>query len=254
MKREKEVPADLLAYLKERNERKARLSSMDIFCTYPVRAVKMQVLLSREMIKNGKEEDFRTVIIPAIDVYVSNKPKLKQGFLNRDALSFYVSRTRTPLPYGHVYAESGYVCLGTIFVPSAVPERAVSMPIETLFLHNDRNLSHGNSHLHITKEKSDMIWDVIALNRINPCSLGRQVDDKRDIIKHDEIWNLSADVAEQKSLPDALRIMSRIYDIIFPVGMRPDGTIVELTEQAEDTHEDEYNDEYDDEFDEEDFR
>lgn len=247
MKREKEVPADLLAYLKEQKEKKATLSQMNIFCTYPVRAVKMKVLLSKEMIKNDVAEGFRTVIIPSIDVYASNKPRLKDGFLKRDALSFFVSGTRIPMPFGHVYAESGYVCLGTIFVPSAVPERAVSMPIETLFLHNDRNLSHGNSHLYITKEKCDKIWDIIKLNRIKPCGLGERVEDKRDIIKNDEIWNLSADVADQKSLPDALYIMSQVYDIIFPKDMRPDRTIAGSEGQEEDAGEEEYENEYDEE-------
>lgn len=233
MKREKEVPADLLAYLKSEKVKKAKLPEMDVFCTYPVRAVKMKVLLNRETVKNKGREGFRTVIIPSVDVYTTKSPKLKDGFLNRDALSFFVAGTRTPLPFGHIYASSGYVCLGTIFVPSAVPERAAMMPVETLFLHNDRNLSHGNSHLQITKEKSDKIYDIIIMNHINLGSLGAMVGHARDIIENDEIWNMSADVAQQKPLPEALHIMSRIFDIIFPKGMCPDGTIAELEEQGE---------------------
>ena len=38
---------------------------------------------------------------------------------------------------------------------------------------------------------------------------------KNSLIAHDEIWILSADVAAQKPLPEALGIMSEVYDIVF---------------------------------------
>lgn len=233
MKREKEVPAGLLAYLKERNEQKKECEKLNIFCTHPVKVVKMKMLKNSTkliMSRNGCkiqqgtkiEETSRMAIIPAIDVYVSNKPFIKPGFLKRDALSFFVSGTRVPLPYGHIYCESGYVCLGNIFVPSAVPERAVTMPIETLFLHNDRNLLHGNSHLFIDRDKYEGINRILFNSQINikKDTIADHVVPGTDIIQYDQIWNLSADVLEQKSLPDALKIMGEIYAVIFPVGMK----------------------------------
>lgn len=215
MKREKQVPASLINYLKEQKARNRRaFTSLDIFCTLPVRAVRMKMLVDKKD-SDKLDEDFRTAIIPAVDVYTADKAVLKAGYLKRDALSFFVAGTKKAFPYGHVYDGSGNVCLGTIFVPSAVPERSVTMPIETLFLHNDRNLSHGNSHLIVKAEQVKAIERIIKNNKINLSPLSTGVQAQADIIKHDEIWSLSADVVDQKPLPEAIRIMARIYDIIF---------------------------------------
>lgn len=211
MKREKEVPQELLAYLEQhRNQVKKVFNTLNIFCSIPIRAVRMRIF--RDTKDNQK---FCTVIIPAVDVYTTDKAVLKAGFLKRDALSYFIGGTHHVFPYGHIYASSGYVCLGNIFVPSAVPERAATMPIETLFLHNDRNLGHGNSHLFITSDQYKAIISVIIKNNIALSKLGSNVKPGIDIIQNDEIWNLSADVADQKPLPAALSIMSDIYDIIF---------------------------------------
>ena len=83
MKREKEVPADLLAYLKKQEEMKqAALSKLDILCTMPVRAVKMKMLIDEV----SGDDKFRTAIIPAVDIYVSNNPILKEEFLRQHFL------------------------------------------------------------------------------------------------------------------------------------------------------------------------
>lgn len=211
MKRVKEVPQDLLDFMESRRQpTAAQFNKLNIFCTYPVRAVKMKILRFRE-----DNEAFCTVIIPAVDVYVTENAMLKKGFLKRDAVSYFVSGTHKAFPYGHVYRDSGYVCLGNIFVPSAVPERSSAMPLETLFLHNDRNLSHGNSHLSIDDAMEKEIFKCMAENGIKCTRLSRKVESKNDIIANDEIWNLAADVAEQKPLPEALAIMSSVYGIVF---------------------------------------
>lgn len=212
MKREKEVPAELLAYLEAHKlQNNKSFNKLEIFCSVPVRAVRMKILSG----KYNNDESFRTVIIPPVDVYTTDKAELKKGYLKRDALSFFIGGTHKVFPYGHIYAKSGYVCLGSIFVPSAIPERSVTMPLETLFLHNDRNLAHGESHLFITSKQEDAINKIMNDNKIKLSKLGLEVADGNDIIKNDEIWNLSADVAEQKLLPDALRIMEKVYEVIF---------------------------------------
>lgn len=212
MKREKEIPAELLAYLKRSRETHDKVfNRLDMFCTTPVRAVRMKILN-----KDGGDS-FCTVIIPPVDVYTTDEAVLKKGYLKRDALSYFVANTRKVFPYGHIYTKSGYVCLGTIFVPSAVPERSATMPLETLFLHNDRNLSHGDSHLYISEDQAAEIDSVIRDNKIRLSEYGEMVitEPKRDIIARDEIWNLSADVTAQLPLPDALHVMSDIYNIVF---------------------------------------
>lgn len=213
MKREKEIPVELLKWLETQNQRRTikEFNNLEMFYTTPVRAVKMKIL------GDDWEDEFHTVIIPAIDIYITERAFLKKGFFKRDALYFFVAGTHTPFPYGHIYANSGAICLGSIFVPSAVPERSPAMPIETLFLHNDRNLSHGNSHLHIEQEKVAAIENIITDTNVKLSNLSKSVLTKSDIdiIANDGIWNLSADVAKQKRLPEAINIMKNIYNIIF---------------------------------------
>lgn len=210
MKRVKEVPPELLAYIEKRRQVVDPASvQSDIFCTLPVRAVKMSIT------RPESDQPFHTVIVPATDIYTMGKAQLKKGFLKRDALSYFVAGTRKAFPYGHVYESSGHICLGSIFVPSAVPEYSAAMPLETLFLHNDRNLSHGNSHLHIDRAAAKEIRDLIRANNIRFSFYGWNVRDGVDIIACDEIWNLSVDVVEQKPLPEALQIMSHVYHIVF---------------------------------------
>ena len=179
MKREKEVPAGLIAYLEhQKQEAEMRLSKLNLFCSFPIRVVKMRILMN-----DYSNDEFRMVAIPPVDVYTTNKAFLKQGFLRKDALSYFVADTRKVFPYGHIYAESGYICLGTIFVPSAIPERSAAMPLETLFLHNDRNLSHGNSHLYIDQTEADDIKKIIKHFDIRLSGLSKVVIDnpKKDM-------------------------------------------------------------------------
>lgn len=201
--------------MENRNQASKQFDKLNIFCTFPVRAVRMKILRDHGMFES---EEFCTVIIPAVDVYVTEKAMLKKGFLKRDALSYFVSGTHKAFPYGHVYDQSGYVCLGSIFVPSAVPERSAAMPIETLFLHNDRNLSHGGSFLYIDEDMEKDIMTFLASKKISMLDLSlraRDVRPKVNIISCDGIWNLSADIVELKPLPEALSIMETIFAIIF---------------------------------------
>lgn len=213
MKKEREFPVDLLNWLeKEKEHRKDEIfNNLKLFCTMPVRAVKMNIL------RGMYDEDFYTVIIPAIDIYVTEKAALKDGYIKQDALYYFIAGTRHTFPYGHIFEHSGSICLGSIFVPSAVPERSPAMPIETLFLHNDRNLSHGHSHLFIDRDQMAEITNIIKENDICLMGLGAKVINRvnLDLIAEDEIWNLSADVAAQKPLPEALSIMEEIYHVIF---------------------------------------
>jgi hypothetical protein len=212
MKREKEVPLSVIKHIKASKDRyKTALSNLDIFCTLPERAVKMRVL--EDM--HGKRDRYATVIIPSVDIYVSNNPFLRDGYVKRDSLSYFVHGTKKVFPYGHVYASSGYICLGNIFVPSAVPVHSPAMPLETLFLHNDRNLSHGNSHLVLTGQAEQAVSAIIASEHIKLSELSKRMTAGTDVIANDEIWNMSADVVQQTDLPKALDIMCRIYGAVF---------------------------------------
>lgn len=253
MKRENEVPASLLAYLEQQKKQqewreKNQVGKLDIYCTIPVRAVKMKILGD-----DGKDQ-FRTVVIPSVDVYLMNRPKLKPGYFRREAMSYFVAGTRKAFPYGHVYIDSGCICLGNIFVPSAVPEMSVTMPLETLFLHNDRNLSHGNNHLSISREKAARVERIIRERGIVLSKLADVVIKRpgADIIMNDEIWNLGACVAEQMPLPQALNTMTSVYDVIFKKydmqddGMKDDGTQADNPDDLDDMNDPDNLDDLDD--------
>lgn len=214
MKREKEMPAELLKYLHMLKIQKNNMfNSQNLFCTIPVRMARMKILKNRE-----HDEAYCNVIVPAVDVYTTDTARLKNGYLRRDSLSYYVAGTKKAFPFGHVYAGNGNLCLGTIFVPSGVPENSVTLPLETLFLHNDRNLSHGQASLYIKKEQSKMVSTLLKRHQIVLSELAQDVTMQTgeiNIIKNDQIWKLSADVAEQKALPRALEIMEQVYGIIF---------------------------------------
>lgn len=213
MRREKEMPADVITWLesqKQVNEIKY-LNNLTLFCSMPVRAAKMK------MFDSNCEAMFRTAIIPATDIYVAKSAMLGEGLFKRDSLYFFIANTATSFPYGHVFANSGGICLGNIFVPSAVPCHSPAMPLETLFLHNDRNLSHGDSHLKIDEPTAIEIERIMNHNDIQLSEYAKRVISSPgvDIIAYDEIWILSADVAVSRPLPEAIRIMQEVYDLIF---------------------------------------
>ena len=229
LKREKEVPKDLLTYL-EQEQRRVQAASFDglhHFVSYPEREVKMKIVRNTP---EGFQDGFYSVIIPAVDVFTRGKsPLLRPGFLKRDALSFFVNGTKEAFPFGHVYRSSGSICLGSLFVPSAVPEYAPAMPLETLFLSNDRNLNHGDGHLSVNETEARAVVQLLSDAGVR-LSQGFFMEEKKNLLKNDVIWNLSADVAEQKPLPGALAVMASVYAIIFKTAKE---TVQEQEEKEE---------------------
>lgn len=214
LKREKEVPKDLLAYLEQKQQRvqAAAFDGLHHFISYPEREVKMKIMRDTQ---EGFQDGFHSVIIPAVDVFTRGKsPLLRPGFLKRDALLFFVGGTKEAFPFGHVYHDSGSICLGSLFVPSAVPEYAPAMPLETLFLSNDRNLNHGRGRLIVEKAEVCAVMQLLSGAGIQ-LSQGSFIKEEKNLLMNDMIWNLSADVAEQKPLPEALSVMASVYAIIF---------------------------------------
>ena len=211
LKRINEVPLDLLQYLdrKQQVKKAASFEELAPFASYPVREVKMKIL-------RNDTETFCPVVIPAVDVFTRGRdPVLRPGFLKRDSLAFFINGTKEAFPFGHVYRGSGSICLGSLFVPSAVPQYSPAMPLETLFLSNDRNLNHGCARLSIPEEKVREILNILSQAGVEPSAARFGLAPGRSLLKNDEIWNLSADVAEQKPLPDALSIMASVYRIVF---------------------------------------
>ena len=216
MKRYSEVPQSLLeSILREQKERQRNsqtiLQQYKHYCTLPVRPARMKLL----RVKEGRE-DMEQTIIPATSVYLGKKPFLDADHLNRDAITYTVAGTKEPFPYGHIYQGSGHICLGSIFVPSKVSRFTPQQPLETLFLHNDRNLSHGGARLFLDQKQ---VWQVQLLLRDARINLSVDADEslkaENNMLKTDGIWLIGADVYQQMELRNALRLMEKIYQVIF---------------------------------------
>lgn len=216
MKRLETIPAKALAVAKTAHERAldSVLKQYQLFCTLPIRPVRMNILRQVE----GRE-GLEQVIVPATSIHLKPNGFLEKNTLNRDALTYSIAGRRKPFPFGHIYQNSGHVCLGNIFVPSKISRFCPQQPLETLFLHNDRNLKHGNAHLKLSRQQIQQIREHLAQYQI---SLSVDADQSlvpdNDVLADDGIWVLSADVYQQaETLQQALSCMQYIYQIIFPV-------------------------------------
>lgn len=214
MKRMKEVPKSVLDYIRNENESnisdiKAIKKSYIHFCTFPVRPARMKILG-----ENGAS--FRQTIVPATTVYVRKGAFLDEEHIDRDCLSYFVAGTGRPFPLAHVYSGSGSICLGSIFVPNKISIYTPQLPLETLFLHNDRVLSHGHASLMLDEETVDDVLYILASSNI---VLGKDIKKfiilGYNLLKDDIIWQVAAAVYQQKGLKNALELMGTIYNCIF---------------------------------------
>lgn len=213
MRRLKEVPETVLNHLRSEHERalQAVFAGYVRYQSFPVRPVRMRVRRESE-----DADALETVVIPATDVYVKRGGFLDEDHIDRDAITYSVSGSGTPFPYGHIYQASGHVCLGSIFVPSRISRYCPAQPLETLFLHNDRNTGHGGARLSLLAGQSVRIATVLAVNGITLSKdAERCLKETYNVIKDDSLWLLSAEVYRKKPFFEALRIMGQVYDIVF---------------------------------------
>ena len=210
-----EVPEYVTAQLKKQKEAEkasilSKMGQVTKFCTTPVRSVKMALY------RDGRHQ-MEMVIIPAVDIYVKERTFFNDGqFLSREGILYYVADTKKAFPLAHVYKDSGHLCLGNIFVPSKVPLHSPQQPLETLFLHNDRVLSHGGASLQLEHDVKQQILAILLFNNIELSdSTLDEFKTLKELLAEDTIWKLSAEVYQQKDLLNALSIMTQIYNIIF---------------------------------------
>lgn len=218
MKRLDTVPAQVLAAMKTDHERAmdSVLKRYQLFCTIPIRPVRMNVLRTIE-----NREGLEQVIVPATSIHLKPNGYLGKDVLNRDALTYSIAGRKQPFPYGHIYQNSGHVCLGSIFVPSRISRFCPQQPLETLFLHNDRNLNHGHAHLRLSEQQVIQIREQLKQFHISlSVDADQSIVSDHDILKDDGLWIMSADIYQQaKTLQQALACMQQIYQIIFPVNI-----------------------------------
>lgn len=216
MKRLKEIPSSVLTSIKNEHDRELRkvFTEYEWYCDLPVRPVRMKIL-------RGRTAELEQTIVPATSIYIRPKGFLDEEHLNRDAITYSIRGMKIPFPYGHIYQGSGHVCLGSIFVPSKVSKYSPQQPLETLFLHNDRNLNHGNASLTLSEETIQGVYGMLQKYGINVSEeVQESLRPNWNVLKDDGVWALGADVYRQvywqgANVLDAIKIMEEVYGIIF---------------------------------------
>lgn len=215
MKKYDDVPEYVMEQIKKTNLSRAALALQEMnnekLVTLPVRPVKMAIL-HLEM----KKPVMDMTIIPATDIYVKKHSSFDDQYLDRNGLVYYVANTAYAFPLAHVFKDSGHICLGNIFVPSKVPIYSPQQPLETLFLHNDRNLSHGRASLVLSEKKISQIRLIL---RINGIQLSLETDTEFqagcELLNYDTIWKLSSEVLKQKDIIPGVSLMTQIFKTIW---------------------------------------
>lgn len=215
MKKLKEIPAEVTAGIKSAHEEALdKLSSGVItYCVLPVRIVRMRISRTQ----TERESTLESVVVPETVIRVTKGALLDKDTLNRDAIRYSIANTNYPFPFGHIYKDSGHVCLGNIFVPSRISKYTPALPLETLFLHNDRNINHGYANLSLSKDVVEGILDILDKYHIKlPKSVQKYFRPDTNLIENDGLWIVSAEVVQQcVEVRKAISIMTEIYQTIF---------------------------------------
>lgn len=216
MKKLDTIPKEVLEHIQSEHERALSkiLTSDTAIAKLPARPVQMRIL------RPGQENSaIETVIAPPVNAYIQKSGIIDGTLLATREIRYVLPYTGKPFPYGHIFSSSGYVCLGSIFVPSTVSIYNPQQPLETLFLHNDRNTGHGGASITINK---GIVEKVIESLDFYNMELSRDAErtlvSGTNILKNDALWILSADIVKQTS--DKLLatdIMDRLFQIVFRV-------------------------------------
>lgn len=151
----------------------------------------------------------RPTIIPPLNLYIDQITE--QGVVS-SAIEYRVGYDGRSFPFGHVYGQSGYLCLGNIPVPAFVSPYDLMNPLETLFLYNDRNLRHGGNHLSLSKASYAQLTKQVNQQGF---SLTTPKDHPYDLLALDTIWDLGAQCLQKRSREDAYDQMEHWFRIIF---------------------------------------
>lgn len=208
MKKTKEATPELLEAIKSVHEKalSALLHDKSIAQIIPIHTAMMNVLLP-----NGETDTVQT-IIPEMAIYTKTNSKTTVA---RDAIEYRITYNNAPFPLAHVYGNSGFLCLGSVYVPPVVPIHSPQLPLETLFLYNDRVLGHGNPKIPLSSDQKKDVYDY--LKREFPAFSSADVDLKVvNWVAHDTLWRLGHYVLEHANDTDkAYEIMEQVFKLVF---------------------------------------
>lgn len=147
----------------------------------------------------------RKTIIPPLNVFISNVTE--KGVMS-DCIDYRVTYNGQTFPLAHVFGSSGHLCLGNIPVPRFVSKYDLMLPLETLFLYNDRVLSHGNPRLRITDDQHIEIAKWCRNHQID-------IGPNHNYLKHDTVWRIGAELLEKYSTGKAYEYADEVFSLIF---------------------------------------
>ena len=152
----------------------------------------------------------RRTIIPEVLITV-NPSAIKDGMISRHGLHYTIAQNKQAFPIAHVYSGGGSLCLGGIFVPAFIPKYSPQQPLETLFLHNDRHVSHGNPQLPVSEEQRRAIVEIVySLNKVFPIDVHHD-----EWVKKDTLWRIGEYMLNHYTKEQAFKIMNDIFIILF---------------------------------------
>lgn len=167
----------------------------------------------------SNEPQIRPTIIPELAIYI-DKNGIKDDQLSRNSITYRIAYNNAPIPLSHVYNDSGSLCLGNIFVPAFVSIHSPQLPLETLFLHNDRNMNHGNPKLPVSCELERKI--KITLDRMmqeyngRPFPFPLRIEDSVNWVQYDILWQIGSEMLKSFPKKKAFENMDVIFKMIFP--------------------------------------
>lgn len=222
MKKLDAIPKEVLEHIQSEHERALSkiLTKDTAIAKLPVRPVQMRILRPGQ-----NNSTIETVIAPPVHVYVPKSGIIDGNLLTTRDIRYVLPYTGQPFPYGHIFNSSGYICLGSIFVPSTVSIYNPQQPLETLFLHNDRNTGHGGASIKINKGIIEKVIEALEFYNLELTSdAERTLISGQNILRNDALWILSADILKQTSdTLFATDVMNRLYQIIFRVSQDKKG-------------------------------
>ena len=192
MKRLNEIPEDLFHNVHQQalaNLTKHELSAY----TVGIHTVRMNI--------NGIVKE---TIIPSLSMSI---PKITKKGVPSSNIDYRINNNMHPLPFAHIYAGSGHLCLGNIPVPPYISPYNLMAPLEILFLYNDRNRSHGGATLVLKPDQEKQLDDYCNDNNLQKLS--------GDYVENDVIWDLCSQLLEQNNKEDAYIKAEKLFDIVF---------------------------------------
>lgn len=194
--------------LESENERALRRMMRDKqSILIPMHTANMRMLDTDE---HGSETSIRRTVIPEVLITI-NPTAVKDGMISRHGLHYTIAQNKQAFPIAHVYSGGGSLCLGGIFVPAFIPKYSPQQPLETLFLHNDRHVSHGNPQLPVSDEQRQAIVEIVyTLNKVFPIDVHHN-----EWVKKDTLWRIGEYMLNHYPKEQAFKIMNDIFIILF---------------------------------------